>query len=84
MAGVALEGYWRGEGSGPLWPSSVERTTVWSLLAGVGTCLKLGTHVDNGQMYCVYRNQVAAAYSYLSEAGGNRSTRSHPFQYHRR
>ena len=27
--------------------------------------LKLGTHVDNGQMYCVYRNQAAAAYSSL-------------------
>ena len=24
--------------------------------------LKLGTHVDNGQMYCVYQNQAAAAY----------------------
>ena len=24
--------------------------------------LKLGTHMDNGQMYCVYRNQGAAAY----------------------
>ena len=24
-----------------------------------------GTHVDSGQMYCVYRNQVAAAYSSL-------------------
>ena len=24
--------------------------------------LKLGTHMDNGQMYCVYRNQAAAAY----------------------
>ena len=23
--------------------------------------LKLGTHVDSGQMYCVYRNQAAAA-----------------------
>ena len=27
--------------------------------------LKLGTHVDNGQMYHVYRNQAAAAYSSL-------------------
>ena len=27
--------------------------------------LKLGTHVDNGWMYRVYRNQVAAAYSSL-------------------
>ena len=27
--------------------------------------LKLGTHVDSGQMYRVYRNQVAAAYSSL-------------------
>ena len=27
--------------------------------------LKLGTHVDRGQMYCVYRNQAAAAYSLL-------------------
>ena len=27
--------------------------------------LKLGTHVDSGQMYCVYRNQAAAAYSSL-------------------
>ena len=25
--------------------------------------LKLGTHVDSGQMYCVYWNQAAAAYS---------------------
>ena len=25
--------------------------------------LKLGTHVDNGQVYRVYRNQAAAAYS---------------------
>ena len=28
--------------------------------------LKLGTHVDNGWMYCVYRNQAAAAYLSLS------------------
>ena len=27
--------------------------------------LKLGTHVDSGQMYHVYRNQTAAAYSSL-------------------
>ena len=27
--------------------------------------LKLGTHVDNGQMYDVYRNQAAASYSSL-------------------
>ena len=27
--------------------------------------LKLGTHVDSGQTYCVYRNQAAAAYSSL-------------------
>ena len=27
--------------------------------------LKLGTHVDSGQMYCVYRKQAAAAYSSL-------------------
>ena len=27
--------------------------------------LKLGTHVDSGQMYLVYRNQAAAAYSFL-------------------
>ena len=27
--------------------------------------LKLGTHMDSGQMYCVYRNQAAAAYSSL-------------------
>ena len=27
--------------------------------------LKLGTHVDSGQMYHVYRNQAAAAYSSL-------------------
>ena len=27
--------------------------------------LKLGTHVDSRQMYCVYRNQDAAAYSSL-------------------
>ena len=27
--------------------------------------LKLGTDVDSGQMYCVYRNQAAAAYSSL-------------------
>ena len=27
--------------------------------------LKLGTHMDNGQIYCVYRNQAAAAYSSL-------------------
>ena len=26
------------------------------------TRLKLGTHVDSGQMYCVYWNQAAAAY----------------------
>ena len=24
--------------------------------------LKLGIYVDSGQMYCVYRNQAAAAY----------------------
>ena len=24
--------------------------------------LKLGTHIDSGQMYCVYQNQTAAAY----------------------
>ena len=28
--------------------------------------LKLGTHVDSGQMYRVYQNQAAAAYSSLS------------------
>ena len=27
--------------------------------------LKLGAHVDSGQAYCVYRNQDAAAYSFL-------------------
>ena len=27
--------------------------------------LKLGTHVDSGQMCCVYRNQAASAYSSL-------------------
>ena len=27
--------------------------------------LKLGTHIDSGQMYHVYRNQAAAAYSSL-------------------
>ena len=27
--------------------------------------LKLGTHVDSGQMYRIYRNQAAAAYSSL-------------------
>ena len=27
--------------------------------------MKLGTHVDSGQMYCVYQNQVAVAYSSL-------------------
>ena len=27
--------------------------------------LKLGTHVDKGQMYCVYRNQATAAYCFL-------------------
>ena len=27
--------------------------------------LKLGTHVDSGQMYRVYRNEAAAAYSSL-------------------
>ena len=27
--------------------------------------LKLGTHVDSGQMYCVYRNQAAAMYASL-------------------
>ena len=27
--------------------------------------LKLGTHVDSGQMYCVYQNQAATAYSFL-------------------
>ena len=27
--------------------------------------LKLGTHMDRGQMYCVYRNQASAAYSSL-------------------
>ena len=26
--------------------------------------MKLGTHVDSGQMYCVYRNQAAAAYNW--------------------
>ena len=36
----------------------------------VGNCerprgLKLGIHVGNGQMYHVYRNQAAAAYSSL-------------------
>ena len=35
--------------SGTVWPSR----------------LKHGTHVDSGQMFCVYRNQAAAAYSYL-------------------
>ena len=28
--------------------------------------LKLGTHVDSGQMYRVYRNQAAAYLSYIS------------------
>ena len=27
--------------------------------------LKLGTHMDSGQMYRVYRNQAAASYSFL-------------------
>ena len=27
--------------------------------------LKLGTHMDSGQMYCVYRNQATAPYSSL-------------------
>ena len=27
--------------------------------------LKLGTHMDNGQMYCVYQNQTASKYSSL-------------------
>ena len=27
--------------------------------------MKLGTHMDNGQMYRVYQNQAAAAYSFL-------------------
>ena len=27
--------------------------------------LKLGTHADSIQMYCVYQNQAAAAYSFL-------------------
>ena len=27
--------------------------------------LKLGTHMDSGQMYHVHRNQAAAAYSFL-------------------
>ena len=27
--------------------------------------MKIGTHVDSGQMYHVYRNQAAAAYSFL-------------------
>ena len=27
--------------------------------------LKLGTHIDSGQMYHVYQNQAAAAYSFL-------------------
>ena len=27
--------------------------------------LKLGTHMDSGQMYRVHRNQAAAAYSFL-------------------
>ena len=27
--------------------------------------LKLGTHIDSGQMYLVYQNQAAAAYSFL-------------------
>ena len=27
--------------------------------------LKLGTHMDNGWLYCVYQNQAAAAYSSL-------------------
>ena len=29
------------------------------------TRLKLGTHMDSGQMYRVYRNQAAAVYSSL-------------------
>ena len=38
--------------------------------------LKLGTHVDSGQMYRVYQNQAAAAYilsfiSFLGERGGS-------------
>ena len=27
--------------------------------------LKLGTHLESGQMYCVYRNQAAAAYLFI-------------------
>ena len=27
--------------------------------------MKLGTHVDSGQIYCVYQNQAASAYSSL-------------------
>ena len=27
--------------------------------------MKLGTHMDSGQVYCVYQNQAAAAYSSL-------------------
>ena len=27
--------------------------------------LKLGTHVDNGQLYCIYRHQATAPYSSL-------------------
>ena len=39
---------------------------VTLLLGTVRPCrLKFGTHVDSGQMYCVYRNQAAAAYSSL-------------------
>ena len=38
-----------------------------SFFSGTVRCrrLKLGTHVDSGQIYLVYRNQAAAAYSSL-------------------
>ena len=47
-----------------LWNLQVQLVTLFS-----GTVrprrLRVGTHVDSGQMYHVYRNQAAAAYSSL-------------------
>ena len=47
--------------------SNFQRWNFTSLFSGIvrPRWLEIGTHVDSGQMYHVYRNQAAAAYSSL-------------------
>ena len=47
--------------------SNIKRVFFYTLFSGTMNPrrLKLSTHVDSGQIYCVYRNQAAPAYSSL-------------------